>query len=54
VKYPHEKYNSANYEMLARIMYQFSGDGLADVQQFARRLLVNNDFVNPGLAVRLK
>jgi serine/threonine-protein kinase HipA len=41
VKYPHEKYNSANYEMLARIMYQFSGDGLADVQQFARRLLVN-------------
>lgn len=41
VKYPHEKYTSANYEMLARIMYQFSGDGLADVQQFARRLLVN-------------
>jgi len=41
VKYPHEKYHSVNYEMLARIMYQFSGDGLADVQQFARRLLVN-------------
>lgn len=41
VKYPHEKYSSANYEMLARIMYQYSGDGLADVQQFARRLLVN-------------
>ena len=41
VKYPHEKYNSANYEQIARILYQFSGDGLADVQQLARRLLVN-------------
>lgn len=41
VKYPHEKYNSANYEQIGRILYQFSGDGLADAQQFARRLLVN-------------
>lgn len=41
VKYPHEKYQSANYEQIGRILYQFSGDGLADVQQFARRLLVN-------------
>ncbi len=41
VKYPHEKYNTANYEQIARVLYQFSGDGLADVQQFARRLLVN-------------
>lgn len=41
VKYPHEKYKSANYEQLGRIIYGFSGDGLADVQQFARRLLVN-------------
>ncbi len=41
VKYPHEKYNSANYEQIAKILYQFSGDGLADAQQFARRLLVN-------------
>ena len=41
VKYPHEKYNSANYERIGRILYGFSGDGLADVQQFARRLLVN-------------
>jgi serine/threonine-protein kinase HipA len=41
VKYPHEKYNSANYEQIGRILYGFSGDGLADVQQFARRLLVN-------------
>jgi len=41
VKYPHEKYNSANYEQIGRILYQYSGDGLADAQQFARRLLVN-------------
>ncbi|AHK15124.1 type II toxin-antitoxin system HipA family toxin [Thalassolituus oleivorans] len=41
VKYPHEKYNSANYEQIGRIIYEFSGDGLADAQQFARRLLVN-------------
>ncbi|ODN65973.1 type II toxin-antitoxin system HipA family toxin [Methylophaga muralis] len=41
VKYPHEKYNSANYEQLGRIIYGFSGDGMADVQQFARRLLIN-------------
>jgi serine/threonine-protein kinase HipA len=41
VKYPHDKYNSANYEQIGRILYGFSGDGLADVQQFARRLLVN-------------
>jgi len=41
VKYPHEKYKSANYEKIAKVLYQFSGDGLADVQQFARRLLVN-------------
>jgi len=41
VKYPHEKYNAASYEQIGRILYEFSGDGLADVQQFARRLLVN-------------
>lgn len=41
VKYPHEKYNSANYEQIARILYEYSGDSLSDVQQFARRLLVN-------------
>jgi serine/threonine-protein kinase HipA len=41
VKYPHEKYNSANYEQIGKILYNFSGDGLADTQQFARRLLVN-------------
>jgi len=41
VKYPHEKYNSANYEQIGRILYEYTGDGLANVQQFARRLLVN-------------
>lgn len=41
VKCPHEKYNAANYEQIGRILYEFSGDGLTDAQQFARRLLVN-------------
>lgn len=41
VKYPHEKYNSASYEQIAKILYNYSGDGLEDTQQFARRLLVN-------------
>jgi serine/threonine-protein kinase HipA len=41
VKYPHEKYNSANYEQIGRIVYAYSGDALADIQQLARRLLVN-------------
>ncbi len=41
VKYPHEKYDSANYEQIGRVIYNYSGDGLADAQQFARRLLVN-------------
>ncbi len=41
VKYPHEKYSTANYRQLGQIIYRFSGDGIADMQQFARRLLVN-------------
>ncbi len=41
VKYPHEKYNAANYENIGQVIYDYSGDGLADAQQFARRLLVN-------------
>ena len=40
-KYPHEKYSSANYEQLGRILYRFTGRGLVNVQQLARRLLVN-------------
>lgn len=41
VKYPHEKYSAANYEQVAKVIYGYSADGLADAQQFARRLLVN-------------
>lgn len=41
VKYPHEKYTTANYENIGKVIYDFSGDGLADAQQCARRLLVN-------------
>lgn len=41
VKYPHEKYNSASYEQIGRVIYGYSGDALADAQQFARRLLAN-------------
>lgn len=38
--YPHEKYQR-NYELMGRIMYQHTADGLGVIQQFARRLLVN-------------
>ena len=41
VKYPQNKYDSASYEQIGKILYDYSGDGLADAQQFARRLLVN-------------
>jgi serine/threonine-protein kinase HipA len=41
VKYPHNKYDSANYGQVGKVIYDYSGDGLADAQQFARRLLVN-------------
>ena len=41
VKYPQEKYNSASYEKIGKVIYEFSDDGLTDIQQFARRLLVN-------------
>lgn len=41
IKYPNEKYNSASYEQIGKIIYDYSNDGLADIQQFARRLLVN-------------
>jgi len=41
VKYPQEKYNSTSYEQIGKVIYEYSNDGLADIQQFARRLLVN-------------
>jgi len=40
-KYPQEKYLGGNYQQIAKVLYQYSKDGLHDVQQFARRLLVN-------------
>lgn len=41
VKYPQEKYDGANYDHIGRVLKQFSGDSLADIQQLARRLLIN-------------
>lgn len=41
VKYPYQKYDSANYEQIGRVIRQFSAEPNADLQQFARRLLVN-------------
>lgn len=41
VKYPADKYRSANYQQIAKILYNYTEDGLGDVQQLARRLLVN-------------
>ena len=41
VKYPDQKYGGANYEQIGKVLYTYSGDGIADAQQFARRLLVN-------------
>ena len=41
VKDPREKYGSANYENIGKVLYEYSGDGLADAQEFARRLLIN-------------
>ncbi|ALP54993.1 phosphatidylinositol kinase (plasmid) [Candidatus Tenderia electrophaga] len=40
-KYAHEKYSTASFEQLGKVLYQFTGLGLANVQQMARRLLVN-------------
>lgn len=38
---PEEKYKSGNYEQIGRIILEYSGSGLVDLQQFARRLLAN-------------
>lgn len=40
-KYAHDKYHSTNYENIGRILHQYSGNPLANVQQLARRILVN-------------
>lgn len=39
--YAHDKYGKVNYEQIGRVVYQYSENGLADLQQMARRLLVN-------------
>lgn len=41
VKYPQQKYDGPNYEQIGKIIYQYTGDGLRNAQQLARRLLVN-------------
>ena len=41
VKYPQDKYRSANYQQIGKILYGYAEDSLGDIQQFARRLLVN-------------
>jgi len=41
LRYPHDKYGSANYEQIGKVLYQFTGQPLTNAQQFARRLLVN-------------
>ncbi len=40
-KYAHDKYDTANYEQIGKVLYQYTGDSLNNAQQFARRLLVN-------------
>jgi serine/threonine-protein kinase HipA len=40
-RYPHQKYGAANYTQIGSILHRFSGHGLVDSQQLARRLLVN-------------
>ncbi|WP_111895512.1 type II toxin-antitoxin system HipA family toxin [Acinetobacter sp. MB5] len=39
--YPHQKYNTTNYEQIGQIIYQYSSNKIIDIQQFASRLLVN-------------
>lgn len=41
VKYPYQKYGAASYENIGKVLYDFSGDSIADTQRFARQLLVN-------------
>ncbi len=41
LKYPHEKYTGANAEAIGKIIYEYSYNGLSDVQQYVRRLLIN-------------
>jgi serine/threonine-protein kinase HipA len=40
-KYAHEKYGTTNFEQMGKVIYHFTGHGLFNVQQMARRFLVN-------------
>jgi len=40
-KPPHEKYNQCDAALLGRLLYRYTPHGLKNVQEFARRLLVN-------------
>lgn len=39
--YAHEKYSKRNFEQIAAALYRYGSEGLADIQQMARRLLAN-------------
>ncbi|WP_158160871.1 type II toxin-antitoxin system HipA family toxin [Grimontia hollisae] len=39
--YPSDKYQRVNYEQLGGVLYQSSAERLKDIQQMARRLLIN-------------
>ncbi|MGF1868060.1 type II toxin-antitoxin system HipA family toxin [Enterovibrio norvegicus] len=39
--YPADKYQRVNYEQLGEVLYQSSSERLKDIQQMARRLLIN-------------
>ncbi|ROT96198.1 type II toxin-antitoxin system HipA family toxin [Marinobacter sp. R17] len=39
--FAHDKYRAANYEQIGRALYRYGADGLSQLQQMARRLLVN-------------
>lgn len=40
-RYPHEKYDGPSYEQIGKLLREFTTDGLANTQAFARRLLVD-------------
>ena len=54
MKYPHNKYDSVNYEQIGRVIYGYSGDSLADAQQLTRRLLVNVLLANGDAHLKLE
>ncbi|WP_156683989.1 MULTISPECIES: type II toxin-antitoxin system HipA family toxin [unclassified Vibrio] len=39
--YPSDKYQQVNYDQLGKVLYQSSSERLKDIQQMARRLLIN-------------